>query len=92
MILWTRSRGIFLVPIDQTVQMQGKVFGRLTVVGRGGVNGKGQRQWVCHCVCGEVTVKDGCDLRAGKIKSCGCLSRDIMRQRRETKREAARNQ
>lgn len=30
-------------------------------------------RWLCECECGNFKVLEGCDLRKGKVKSCGCL-------------------
>lgn len=53
-----------------------QTFGRLTCIGPAG-NGC----WHCRCRCGgEVTVS-GTDLRNGRTRSCGCLRREVTRQR-----------
>lgn len=54
----------------------GKVYGRLTVGEFAGRNGRGQAFWWCDCVCGNVSRVQGCRLRTGKTKSCGCYRRD----------------
>ena len=33
--------------------------------------------WICRCDCGVTCQIDGRELRCGKVKSCGCLRRDI---------------
>lgn len=44
----------------------------------------------CRCVCGkEKTVKCG-DLRSGKSKSCGCLSREMTAERHRVAVESGR--
>jgi hypothetical protein len=55
--------------IDET----GNVYGRLTVVewipnkdGRGAL-------WRARCKCGRERAVRGCLLRAGLVKSCGCM-------------------
>lgn len=55
--------------IDET----GNVYGRLTVVewipnkdGRGAM-------WRARCKCGRERAVRGCLLRAGNVKSCGCM-------------------
>jgi hypothetical protein len=55
--------------IDET----GNVYGRLTVVewipnkdGRGAM-------WRARCKCGRERAVRGCLLRAGLVKSCGCM-------------------
>lgn len=53
----------------------GQRFGMLTVISRA-PNGKGRKhRWFCQCDCGKekknpVTT---CDLKAGKVRSCGCI-------------------
>jgi hypothetical protein len=56
--------------------MIGKVFGRLTVVGREGNSARGERPYRVGCTCGEETVVQGRHLRDGRTKSCGCLQRE----------------
>jgi len=63
------------VIVSKKVDLTGKVFGHLTVVGEGQpyVSPKGQRhnRWHCECDCGkEVNVAAG-DLTSGKTRSCG---------------------
>jgi hypothetical protein len=49
-------------------------FGRLTVVKRNYKfqNGNGVL-WECVCDCGEITYATTANLKAGMVKSCGCL-------------------
>lgn len=56
--------------------MQDRVFGRLTVVGPAPEKVIGRPRWRCRCVCGQEKVTDGCSLRRGLVKSCGCLRRE----------------
>lgn len=65
-------------------EMQGKVFGRLTVERRGANSPNGTAKWQCRCECGAVRVVDGSALRNGHTRSCGCLSADLS-ARRSTK-------
>lgn len=45
------------------------------------VNCQGKRQWLCLCDCGnEVVVPYNC-LNSGNTKSCGCLQREITKDR-----------
>lgn len=55
--------------------MTGQTFGRLTVIGYEGIKG-GKAAWRCHCECGGRFVAIGAELRDGRRKSCGCLSRE----------------
>lgn len=52
--------------------LTGKRFGRL-LVERPAENYRGRTRWVCRCDCGRLHVATAHDLKAGKIKSCGCL-------------------
>lgn len=54
--------------VDET----GNKYGKLTVVERAGSNKRGAAMWLCKCECGNSSVTRGDDLRAGKVKSCGC--------------------
>lgn len=52
--------------------LTGQTFGALTVIRRA-ENKNGRTCWLCRCRCGggkEVLAKD---LKAGKVRSCGCL-------------------
>lgn len=59
------------------IEMVGRRFGRLTVVGRGPnyVQPSGQRktQWRLRCDCGNSFVANAHSLRRGATKSCGCF-------------------
>ena len=54
--------------------MQGKVFGKLTVVSR--VVPSSPIKWRCQCECGTTVKVLGSNLRAGHTRSCGCLQRE----------------
>lgn len=58
------------------IDMTGKVIGRLTVVGRQGSDARGFAMWLCHCACGNETVKRGRSIRCGDTQSCGCLNEE----------------
>ncbi|MDO5018790.1 MAG: hypothetical protein Q4E02_05760 [Lagierella massiliensis] len=50
----------------------GKRFGLLTVIER--VENKNDRvSWLCKCDCGKEKICTAQSLKAGKVKSCGCL-------------------
>lgn len=55
------------------IEMEGLRFGRLTVIGRAENVSSRQAYWNCICDCGNMTVVNGCSLRSGQTKSCGCL-------------------
>lgn len=58
------------------IEMEGKRFGRLTVLCRAENSKQGQAQWMCRCDCGTETIVRGVQLRNGKTSSCGCLRRE----------------
>lgn len=52
-------------------QLDGQVFGRLTVIRRAGSRG-GRVVWVCMCECGSTVEVVSHALTSGHTKSCGC--------------------
>lgn len=58
---------------------------RLTVIGEAKTNKYGYAQWLCQCDCGNTIVVTGKHLRTGNTKSCGCLQKEIMRERHRSK-------
>lgn len=55
--------------IDET----GNRYGLLTVIEDAGRDKDGRVLWKCRCDCGNEKIALGKTLRAGLIKSCGCL-------------------
>ena len=51
----------------------GEVFGRLTTEELVVSPDNKERKWLCKCSCGSRKVVRERELRAGYIKSCGCL-------------------
>lgn len=64
------------------VDITGQTFGRLTVLGRAPNRGT-ITMWKCVCSCPEhnEVVVSGYDLKAGKVRSCGCLKKELIRDR-----------
>lgn len=60
-------------------ELQGKVFGRLTVVKFAEMRGH-RAIWECMCVCGAIRLIHATNLRAGYTKSCGCLRDERVRK------------
>jgi len=59
-----------------TVDLTGRVFDRLTVIGYTGRSQGGHKLWMCRCRCGrELPIQDG-NLGNGHTRSCGCLRHD----------------
>lgn len=61
-------------PKKVKIQMIGKKFGKLLVLGRAKDGNRGEVKWICACDCGEKAEIRGMHLRNGKTKSCGCLT------------------
>ncbi len=68
------------------VDLTGKKFNRLTVLGLGERNSNGQIQWKCKCKCGNIVLATTTYLKTGHTKSCGCLSREKASKRLKSKK------
>lgn len=72
------------------IDLTGRKFGRLTVIAR--AENKGEIVfWLCECECGKVRVVQGCSLRSGRTKSCGCLQKEKVAKMHETHGQACGN-
>lgn len=63
--------------MSKCIDMTGQNIGYLTVLERTVNTNSGQAQWLCQCKCGNTIVVAGQYLRNGKVKSCGCYSKQI---------------
>jgi len=54
----------------------GHRYGRLCVIQKVLRRSGGYVYWLCHCDCGESKMVREDHLRAGRIRSCGCLQRE----------------
>lgn len=62
--------------------LTGQRFYRLTVLHRQFVPSRRPgRYWVCRCDCGSIRSIRTSHLKDGRIKSCGCWSRDVAKSR-----------
>lgn len=59
----------------------GKTFYRLKVIERHGSDPKAGTLWLCQCNCGNKIIVSTCDLNKGRVKSCGCLRKEIASER-----------
>ena len=66
------------------IDLTGQRFGRLVVVREYGRAKDGQVTWLCKCDCGGEVVVRGDHLRNEHTRSCGCLSRELVRERNTT--------
>jgi len=67
------------------IDMTGHRFGRLFVLGPKKGIYKNRIVWLCRCDCGAEKLVFGSDLKAGKVKSCGCLRNEIVVRRNKTR-------
>ena len=59
--------------------LTGQKFGLLTAVARSENTNAGRAQWECTCECGNQVIVSAANLRAGNVKSCGCLRRNRLK-------------
>lgn len=59
----------------------GRRFGRLVATGEAGRNADGSILYRCKCDCGNESVVRSTDLRRLRTKSCGCMIKDVQRER-----------
>lgn len=57
----------------------GMTFGRLKVISFNRVENR-RSYWNCQCECGNFSVVTGSNLRPGKTRSCGCLTKESCRK------------
>lgn len=67
----------------QFVDITGQRFYRWSVIGIASKTSDNHQKWHCICDCGAERDVLGKDLRNGKSKSCGCLSRELSAKRAE---------
>lgn len=60
--------------MPKKIELDGSVFGSLTVDKEQGKDDDGYIVWGCRCSCGKTTVLRGSLLKSGKIVDCGCGS------------------
>lgn len=60
----------------QAINLEGKAFGRLSVLSRAQSSQRGKARWHCRCVCGNEVVCPSETLRDGRAQSCGCRQRE----------------
>lgn len=61
------------------------VIGGVHVIGRA-PNRSNHIYWACQCFCGDYFECQTFDLMMGKVRSCGCLRKDIARRRNQSQR------
>lgn len=76
-------------PMAKLIDLQGRVFGKLTVYQRDG-SVRGRPAWSCKCTCGNWVRVGGGQLSSGDTNSCGCLQREWARSGQSQKTHGAR--
>lgn len=59
------------------INIAGNKYGRLTVLSFVKTE-KAEYRWNCICDCGKTSIVESSHLKAGSIKSCGCLKTDSL--------------
>lgn len=67
--------------MPKKIDLTGQPFGRLVVIREYGRSKNGAVLWLCKCECGNECVVSSDNLRKQHTRSCGCLSRDRLRER-----------
>ena len=62
------------IPVGRAKDLRGKMFERLTPLYRTN-NQNGKTMWKCECECGNLIIAEQYNLTSGHTKSCGCLSK-----------------
>lgn len=67
---------------EGTNDLQGKIFGKLTVIEKTDKRDKGGHvYWICQCECGNTVIINSNDLIKNNTLSCGCLMSEIIKKR-----------
>ena len=72
--------------MNKRKDITGQRFGRLVAIEPHHIK-NGIVHWVFRCDCGNTKVLSGTNVRAGGTKSCGCLKRDCLTKRNQSKRK-----
>ncbi len=67
------------------LDLTGRTFDRLSVVGVSHRDRRGAVYWLCRCSCGNEKRVRANVLTSGRARSCGCLHRDVITQHGMTK-------
>lgn len=68
------------VDMSKSLDLRGKKFGRLIAIERS-LTRNGDSYWKCKCSCGKFHEVRTDSLVRGLIKSCGCMRKDVTRER-----------
>ena len=65
----------------KVINIIGERYGKLVVIKRIYPNRRGATMWLCKCDCGKEKIILGISLRRGLTKSCGCLRKELAKER-----------
>lgn len=63
------------------IDITGQKFGRLTALRDTQTSNADGRVWEFQCNCGNIVERSGSRVKNGRIKSCGCLAKEIIVER-----------
>lgn len=66
------------------VDITNQRFGRLVTIKRVIPEGETKNKWLCKCDCGNQCLVETSELRNGRVKSCGCLKKELDSHRNMT--------
>jgi len=69
---------------NTSLNLSGLVVNSLTVLERTNERRGSEVMWRCRCVCGSALLVRASTLNTGRIKSCGCKTKEILRAARST--------
>lgn len=67
--------------MGRVIDLTGQKYGRLLVLERAENNSHNKAMWLCKCDCGNVVKVIGSHLRNGNTSSCGCLHKEMLREK-----------
>jgi hypothetical protein len=69
--------------------LQGLVFGSLTVTERADTTNLNHPKWLCSCKCGRYSIVSQSNLVCGRTKSCGCSRTEAIKRANTTHNQSA---
>ena len=68
----------------RTPVLTGVRFSKLVVQGLAAPGKHGISRWLCLCDCGNTAIANAANIKRGNTKSCGCLTKAVVRARHPT--------